>query len=220
MDTDRAQRMTAPAAVPCLRPPLPHRRSGVRTAPGRVALALSLLLTGTPCSPAAVQELDTNTLAALESALAAPDSFADAAEAQVWLADMSTRLQRRVPDAQRRVELLRTIHRESARAGVPPEMVLAVIEIESNFDHAAISRVGARGLMQVMPFWKKELGREDDNLLTMHTNLRYGTTILAHYYARENGNWTRALNRYNGRLHNNPYAGKVLEALRLRWFRQ
>ncbi len=194
--------------------------NGLRTTAARLMLASTLLLAGTAPGQAAGQELDGKTLAALESALAAPDSFADAAEAQVWLADMSTRLQRRVPDAERRVAMLRAIHRESTRAGVPPEMVLAVIEIESNFDHAAISRVGARGLMQVMPFWKKELGREDDNLLTLHTNLRYGTTILAHYYARENGNWTRALNRYNGRLHNNPYAGKVLEALRLRWFRQ
>ncbi len=184
------------------------------------AWAFTILLSLPWWCQAGVQVLDNQTLAALESALVEPDSFSDAAEAQVWLTDMSTRLQNRVPDPVRRVDMLRAIHREATRAGVPPEMVLAVIEIESNFDHAAISSVGARGLMQVMPFWKNELGREEDNLLTVHTNLRYGTTILAQYYAQEKGNWTRALNRYNGRLHNNPYAGKVLEALRQRWFRQ
>lgn len=186
----------------------------------RLVMALGLALAAPLQSHAATQILDSDTLAALELALETPDSFSDAAEAQVWLADMSTRLQRRVPNADTRIAMLRSIHREAKRAGVPPEMVLAVIEIESHFDHAAISPVGARGLMQVMPFWKKELGRDEDNLLSMQTNLRYGTTILAHYYAREKGNWTRALNRYNGRLKNNPYAGKVLDALRLRWFRQ
>ncbi len=200
-------------------------RSADAIAPLRLAIRRSLIASVLLLAPplwcqAGVQVLDSQTLAALESALAEPDSFADAAEAQVWLTDMSTRLQNRVPDPERRVEMLRAIHREATRAGVPPEMVLAVIEIESNFDHAAISSAGARGLMQVMPFWKNELGREEDNLLTMHTNLRYGTTILAQYYAQEKGNWVRALNRYNGRLKNNPYAGKVLDALRLRWFRQ
>lgn len=158
--------------------------------------------------------------AALESALADPGSFADAAEAQVWLIDMGGRLSPWIKDPHERTELLRAVHREAKRADVPPEMVLAVIEIESAFQTIAISSAGALGLMQVMPFWTREIGRPEDNLLDRDTNLRYGTTILAHYLARENGHWERALNRYNGKLRDNPYAGKVLDALRLRWFRQ
>lgn len=169
---------------------------------------------------AAVQVSDPQTLAALESAMAAPDSFADAAEAQVWLLDMSTRLERRVPDSEYRMELLRAVHRESKRAQVPAEMVLAVIEIESAFERTAISHAGALGLMQVMPFWRDEIGRPDDDLLNPWVNLRYGTTILAHYRDREKGDWRRALNRYNGKLRNNPYADKVLDALRRRWYKQ
>lgn len=158
--------------------------------------------------------------AALDSALTDPGSFADAAEAQVWLMDYAIRLEPWIADAEQRATLLRAIHREAQIADVPPEMVLAVIEIESAFDAYAISPAGALGLMQVMPFWTRELGREDDNLLDFQTNLRYGTTILAHYLKREKGNWTRALNRYNGKLNNNPYAAKVLKALRQRWFQQ
>lgn len=169
---------------------------------------------------ASTQIPDSETLSALEQSLETAASFEDSAAAQVWLLDMSSRLAGRVPDAEYRLTLLQQVHAAATRAKVPPEMVLAVIQIESNFDYAAISSAGALGLMQVMPFWKSELGREDDNLLDMQTNLRYGTAILAHYLQRENGNWVRALNRYNGRLNNNPYANKVLDALRTRWFRQ
>lgn len=179
------------------------------------ALALPLLN-----ATASTQIPDSETLAALANALTAVESFEDSAAAQVWLLDMSTRLATRVPDADYRLALLRDIHAAATRSNVPPEMVLAVIQIESNFDYAAISSAGALGLMQVMPFWKSELGRDDDNLLDVRTNLRYGTAILAHYFTRENGNWVRALNRYNGRLNNNPYANKVLHALRTHWFRQ
>lgn len=195
-----------------------------RLTPAAPALLLAVLaLAGPPqalARPPSAPQPDPELLAALDQALSAPHSFRDAAEAQVWLLDMGSRLQRRVPDPAQRMRLLRAVHREAARAEVPPEMVLAVIEIESGFEPTAISRVGARGLMQVMPFWKRELGREEDNLLHLETNLRYGCTILAHYRDRERGDWRRALNRYNGRLHSNPYADKVLEALRHRWYRQ
>lgn len=187
---------------------------------GGKLLAAVLMTFASTISSAAVPPVDPALRTALESALSEPGSFTDAAEAQVWLLDYATRLERWIPDATHRTALLRTIHREAQRANVPPEMVLAVIEIESAFDSYAISSAGALGLMQVMPFWTRELGRDDDNLLDIATNLRYGTTILAHYLKREDGNWTRALNRYNGKLRNNPYAGKVLEALRKRWFQQ
>nr|MBV6629857.1 lytic transglycosylase domain-containing protein [Oceanococcus sp. HetDA_MAG_MS8] len=165
-------------------------------------------------------EVDPDLLHALETQLEQSSSFADSAEAQVWLLDMSIRLQPYLVDPQQRLALLRDVHAAALAHDLPPEMVLAVIEVESAFDAKAISSAGALGLMQVMPFWTRELGRPDDNLLNASTNIRYGCTILAHYLHRESGDWRRALNRYNGRLRNNPYADKVLHRLRQHWFQQ
>ena len=145
-------------------------------------------------------------------------SFSDQYEATVWLTDMSYRLRRQIPDRQFRIRLLKNVHREAKRAGVEPELVLAVIEVESNFDQFAISHVGARGLMQVMPFWHKIIGRPGDNLFKLKTNLRYGCTILKYYLDKEKGNLTRALGRYNGSLGKWKYPGKVYKALDYRWF--
>ena len=100
-----------------------------------------------------------------------------------------------------------------------PELVLAVIDVESNFDRFAISYVDARGLMQVMPFWLEEIGRPDDNLMHIHTNLRMGCTILRYYMDMENNDLVRALSRYNGSRGSRKYADKVLDKLRLKWFR-
>lgn len=169
---------------------------------------------------AAVMEVDPDLLHALETQLEQSSSFADSAEAQVWLLDMSIRLQPYLVDPQQRLALLRDVHAAALAHNLPPEMVLAVIEVESAFDAKAISSAGALGLMQVMPFWTRELGRPDDNLLNASTNIRYGCTILAHYLHRESGDWRRALNRYNGRLRNSPYADKVLHRLRQHWFQQ
>lgn len=156
--------------------------------------------------------------ALLKKAAAEADSFGDHYEATVWLTDMSHRLRHRIPDPEYRIKLLKGVHREAIHAGVRPELVLAVIEVESNFDQFAISSVGARGLMQVMPFWKKMIGRSDDNLFRMRTNLRYGCTILKYYLDKEQGNLTRALGRYNGSLGKWKYPGKVYHALDNRWF--
>ncbi len=145
-------------------------------------------------------------------------SFNDQYEATVWLTDMSYRLRKRIPDPKFRIKLLKGVHREAKRVGVEPELVLAVIEVESNFDQFAISRVGARGLMQVMPFWHKIIGRPGDNLFNLKTNLRYGCTILKYYLDKEKGNLTRALGRYNGSLGKWKYPGKVYKALDRRWF--
>ena len=131
---------------------------------------------------------------------------------------MSYRLRKRIPDPKFRIKLLKGVHREAKRVGVEPELVLAVIEVESNFDQFAISRVGARGLMQVMPFWHKIIGRPGDNLFNLKTNLRYGCTILKYYLDKEKGNLTRALGRYNGSLGKWKYPGKVYKALDRRWF--
>ena len=122
----------------------------------------------------------------------------DAGERAQWLAEMSRRLERRIPDAAYRTELLTSIHYEATRAGLDPQLVLGLIQVESNFRKYAISSAGARGYMQVMPFWIKVIGREDDNLFHLRTNLRYGCTILRHYLDIEKGDLFRALGRYNG----------------------
>jgi len=147
------------------------------------------------------------------------DSFGDRFDGEVWLADMSRRLEPRVPDARYRVELLKNVHYEAHRAGLSPEVVLAVIDVESNFDQYAISTAGARGLMQVMPFWLKEIGRPGDSLFRVHTNLRLGCTILKYYLEKEKGNLYAALKRYNG-TREGEYSLRVDKALRTHWFAQ
>lgn len=156
----------------------------------------------------------------LKRAIADSESFDDRFEAEVWLMDMSQRLSRRIPDTTRRLELLKHIHYEAHRAELPPELVLAVIEVESNFDRFAISRVGAQGLMQIMPFWLEEIGQPEDNLFHLQTNLRMGCTILRYYLDMENGNLSRALARYNGSLGSLRYPTRVLNALSERWYKQ
>ncbi|MFQ5757599.1 MAG: lytic transglycosylase domain-containing protein [Acidiferrobacterales bacterium] len=148
------------------------------------------------------------------------DSFYDRFDAWVWLADMSRRLEKKIPDAIFRIELLKTVHREATRAKLTPELVLAVIEVESDFDPFAISIAGARGLMQVMPFWLKEIGRTEDNLFHVSTNLRFGCTILRYYVDKENGNRVRALARYNGSTGKNNYPARVFHLWNTRWFPQ
>ncbi len=144
-----------------------------------------------------------------------PDQF----EAEVWLTDMSTRLSSKIPDEGNRLQLLKSIYYEAHRARLPPELVLALIEVESNFDRFAISNSGAQGLMQVMPFWLKEIGHPNDNLFNMHTNLRMGCTILRYYMDKERDNITRALARYNGSRNSYKYPQRVYDALRLRWYK-
>ncbi len=152
-------------------------------------------------------------------AIEASTSFEDRFHAEVWLMDMSNRLSIRVKDPDTRLRLLRSIHREATRAELPPELVIAVIDIESRFDRFAISRVGAQGLMQVMPFWLKEIGHEGDNLMDIDTNLRMGCTILKYYLDMEKGDLRRALARYNGSLGRWVYPDKVIRVLNRHWYR-
>ena len=147
-------------------------------------------------------------------------SFEDRFEAEVWMLDMSTRLEKQVPHAEDRLQILKHVHQEAARAGLQPEMVLSVIQVESNFDRFAISSVGARGLMQIMPFWLKEIGRPRDNLFDIQTNLRFGCTILSYYMKIEKDNLTRALARYNGSLGREVYPRKVFKAFHKQWYVQ
>lgn len=156
----------------------------------------------------------------LREAVASSDSFADRFEAEVWLLDMSRRLEQLVQEDEDRLRLLKAIHYEATRADLPPELVLAVIQVESYFDRWAISGAGAQGLMQIMPFWLNEIGRPEDNLFHVQTNLRMGCTILKYYLDMERGDLTRALGRYNGSLGRFKYPNKVYEALRTRWYRQ
>ncbi len=154
----------------------------------------------------------------LRAAASESDSFPDRFDAEVWLTDMSRRLERQVSDPELRIEILTRVHYEASRVELPPELILAVIEVESNFDRYAISFVGALGLMQVMPFWVDEIGRPDDNLLHIDTNLRYGCTILRFYYDKEDGDLRRALGRYNGSLGKRKYPNKVIDKLSKKWF--
>jgi len=156
---------------------------------------------------------------ALLEAATSSDSFPDRFEAEVWLTDMSARLARQVSDPQERIYILTRVHFEASRAGLPPELVLAVIEVESNFDRYAISVAGAIGLMQIMPFWLDEIGRPKDNLLHIDTNLRYGCTILKFYLDKEKGDLRRALGRYNGSLGKRKYPNKVIDKLTRKWYR-
>lgn len=158
--------------------------------------------------------------ALLKQAIASASSFKDRFDAEVWLVDMSDRLKKTLPDKKERIELLKAVHQEATRSGLHPELVLAVIDIESRFDRFAISRAGAQGLMQVMPFWLKEIGRAKDNLVDLRTNLRLGCTILKYYLDKEKGDLVKGLARYNGSAGNRTYPDKVLDALRTQWYKR
>ena len=156
----------------------------------------------------------------LKEAIESDAGFEDRFEAQVWLLDMSRRLEAFVPDPRTRIEMLKLIHYEARRVDIEPELVLAVIEVESHFDEYAISVPGARGLMQIMPFWLDEIGISDNNLFKIRTNLRMGCTILRYYIDMEPKDLGRALARYNGSLGKTVYPNKVVKALQKNWFKQ
>lgn len=147
-------------------------------------------------------------------------SFTDKFHAEVWLLDMSTRLAPQVPDTEERLELLKLVHMEATRAGLPPELVLAVIDVESDFDRFAVSVAGAQGLMQIMPFWLEEIGRPNDNLFDPRTNLRMGCTILQYYIDMEDGDIREGLARYNGSTGRRWYPDRVFRALSSQWYRE
>ena len=188
--------------------------------PRRLALFAALLGLLVAGSAGAQEPVDQALRARLAEAASDAASFTDRFDAEVWLTDMSTRLTRQVPDDEERLTILKLAHAEATRAQLAPELVLAVIDVESNFDRFALSHAGARGLMQVMPFWLNELGRPDDNLFRIDTNLRYGCTILKYYLDRENGDLIKGLARYNGSVGKRWYGDRVVDKLRLKWFQQ
>ena len=144
-------------------------------------------------------------------------TFASQAEGAAWLAEMSKRLTKHIPDDITRQDFLITVQYEATRAGLDPQLVLGVIQVESKFRKYAVSKAGARGYMQVMPFWTKLIGDGDQNLFNLRTNLRYGCTILRHYLSIEHGDTFRALARYNGTLGKSRYPDNVLRAWSGNW---
>jgi soluble lytic murein transglycosylase-like protein len=143
--------------------------------------------------------------------------FASITEKVNWLTEMSRRLERRIPDRDARHDLLKTVHYEAKRAGLDPQMVLGLIQVESGFKKYSVSSAGARGYMQIMPFWVRLIGAKDSNLFHMRTNLRFGCTILRHYLDIEKGDLYRALGRYNGSLGKPEYPNMVRGAWEKQW---
>jgi len=134
-------------------------------------------------------------------------------EKNVWMQDLETVIQSVVADPEEAETIARWVYLYSRRHNLSPELILAVIAVESHFDRFAVSNVGARGLMQIMPFWKKELGSKEDNLFNIETNIRYGSAILRIYLNRY-GKMSRALAAYNGSLGRQKYPNKVFAKMK------
>jgi soluble lytic murein transglycosylase-like protein len=192
------------------------RRAAVLAISG-IVLAAALCAPLSAHAGAQVEEqLAPSVVAGLHAAIAdnpVPANYATRADVQAWVASMSTRMAARIPDAAERRDFLATVHYESMRAGLDPQLVLGVIHHESGFHKYAISSADARGYMQVMPFWVKLIGTADQNLFQIRTNLRYGCTILRHYLNVEGGDLYRALGRYNGSLGRPEYPTSVMSAV-------
>ena len=182
-----------------------------------IILTTLILLMAPPHVVAKKAEVDPVLRQKLVENFAATYDDTDKFDAEVWLRVSDQRLQRYMKSQTDRLDLLRLVYREAKRHGLDPDLVLAVMQIESAFDQYAISRVGARGIMQVMPFWRAEIGRPQDNLTELETNIRYGTVILAHYIEVAKNDLVEALARYNGSLGRLKYPEKVIKAWRTRW---
>jgi soluble lytic murein transglycosylase-like protein len=196
---------------------MPHTRP---TSSSQLAGFLLALLACASCQAATQERPDADMRQVLLKAINSSESFQDRFDAEVWLSDMVTRLGDRVENREEALRILRLVHYEARRAELPPELVLALINIESNFDRFAISSAGAQGLMQIMPFWLDEIGHPEDNLFDIATNLRLGCTILKIYLKREKGNMHKALARYNGSIGEHWYPQRVFKALRTTWYSQ
>jgi soluble lytic murein transglycosylase-like protein len=193
----------------------------VRRVAALLALCALLAPREVPAGAQVYEELADSVRAALHAAIsdkAVPFlTFSDPADGHRWIDAMHRRLQKRMPDRKQRFEFLKTVHYEATRAGLDPQLVLGLIEVESGFRKYAVSSAGARGYMQVMPFWVKLIGRPGDNLFHLRTNLRYGCVILRHYLDLEKGDFFRALGHYNGSLGRPEYPNAVHAAWHGRW---
>ena len=188
-----------------------------------IGLLLAALLLSHPAQAGGQREeaMSANVRSSLQRALAdtavTRTAFRNVADEAAWLKDMSRRLAKRMPDEAERLEFLTTLHWEASRAGVDPQLMLGLIQVESGFRKYAVSPVGARGYTQVMPFWVKTIGNPDHNLFQLRTNLRYGALILRHYIDIERGDLYRALGRYNGSLGRPEYPNLVVGAWKRHW---
>ncbi len=187
-----------------------------------VASATLLALAPLPAfAGAQVEEgLAPSVVAGLQRAIAdnpVPADYATKSGQRLWLEEMSRRLAPKIADPRTRDDFIATVHYEAVRAGLDPQLVLGVIQHESNFRKYAVSSAEARGYMQVMPFWTKLIGAREHNLFNLRTNLRYGCVILRHYLDTESGDLYRALGRYNGSLGRPEYPNAVLAAMNRNW---
>lgn len=202
------------------------RRARSMGLPGAALICATMLATSTSAqhfSNRSADDIDPELRTTLKQAIAESDSFADRFEAEVWLSDMSARLSKQVPDDEERLEILRIVHKQATQAGVAPELVLAVIDVESNFDRFAISSAFALGLMQVMPFWLEELGFDGtdlNQLFDMELNVLLGSQILKYYLDMEDGDLIQGLARYNGSTGQRWYSDRVINRLTSKWFRR
>lgn len=187
-------------------------------------LIAAIFLLGASAAYAGAQKyepLSASVQAALHKAVSdarpSVSSFHNSMDAVDWLGEMSRRLEKRIPNREYRIDLLRSVHYEATRAGLDPQLVLGLMQVESGFRKYAVSSAGARGYMQVMPFWVKLIGRPEDSLFDLRTSLRYGCTILRHYLDIEKGDLFRALGRYNGSLGKPEYPNMVRAAWQNQW---
>ena len=191
--------------------------------PLRASLACAFVALAWSCAPAgtahADQQRDPELKALLQKIIGDTDCFADKFDSEVWYKSMEPRLARLVPTHEARVEILDHVYCEAKRdpaLQLPPDLVLALIEVESRFDRWAVSPAGAVGLMQVMPFWPRQLGVQNQ-LVQVAPNIRMGCEILRYYLRAETHNWSRALARYNGSVGRNTYPALVMQRWQRAW---
>jgi soluble lytic murein transglycosylase-like protein len=184
------------------------------------AVILALAVRGVHAGAQVEERLAPSVVTVMSRAISdqpAPANYAAKPELRAWLDQMSQRLAPRIADSRTREDFLATVHYEATRAGLDPQLVLGVIQYESAFRKYAISVAGARGFMQVMPFWSNLIGSSQHNLFHLRTNLRYGCVILRHYLDIESGDLYRALGRYNGSLGQPDYPNAVMAAWNRNW---
>jgi len=185
-------------------------------AAGYIALVAVLALGGA-AAEGKPRDIDPALLDKLVERMAEPYEAIDRFDAEVWLLVSDQRLTRYVKNSEQRLGILQAVYREALHHNLDPDLVLALIQIESHFDRFAVSSAGAQGMMQIMPFWRLEIGRPQDNLTDLATNIRYGTAILAHYLEVAKDDLVDALGRYNGSRGKLKYPEKVITAWRKRW---
>jgi soluble lytic murein transglycosylase-like protein len=166
------------------------------------------------------QQRDPELKSRLQHVIDSGDCFSDKFDSVVWFKTMEPRLKRFVPSHDVRLEILNHVYCEAGRdpqIKLPPDLIMALIEVESRFDNWAVSSAGAVGLMQVMPFWPRQLGVQNQ-LVRVAPNIRMGCEILRYYLQAEHGNWPRALGRYNGKVgRGNPYPATVMARWQRAW---